>query len=347
MTITRRGLAQSMSAALAWLALPWSKMPVARAQDTVVRSPLLSMSEIRFGERDPAAMVKRRFDLYTSMGCGGLRVGMGWREFEKREGVWERPDPRYLEYFRLAKEDGFRMKVQLGVVSAVPDWFAERYPDSKLLNQRGDSPRGYLSPWYPNASAILAEKQDRVFQMIRDLGALEITDYLIVDLGPAGEPTYPAAWHMGRGYTPETSLFWYFDPHAQAHFGPQMEAKYHGDLNRANATWHTDFRSWGDVRPPVPNTVRGPIWLDLLSWYFDVKRQLITEQIKGAVRLIERYSPGRPIRPLLLMPGDHASQDDFDDTARDGLGTYLAKIGADAEFVVDEAAAHGCWLQYG
>lgn len=310
------------------------------------RSFLLSMSEVHNGEHDNVKIVQQRFDLYKSLGCGGLRTNLGWRELEHKEGSWSRPK-NLIDYYACSRRNFFRLKIQIGVVSAVPDWFFERYPDAKLVNQKGDSPRGYISPWYPNLRAILEEKTREMFKAAQEIGALETTDYIIVDLGPAGEPTYPAAWHMGRGYTPASSVFWYFDLYAQADFGKKMQLKYHDDLQRANTHWGTHYRNWIEVLPPVPNTIKGAIWLDLLSWYYDTKRRLIINQIASTKYNITQYSPTRPIRPLLLLPGDHATQEDFDLTASNGVGTYLVKIAADTEFIVDQAEATDSWLQFG
>jgi hypothetical protein len=312
----------------------------------IVPSPLLSMAEIRYGERDSADLVQRRFELYRALGCGGLRTGLGWRELERREGEW-RVDGHLATYYALAAKAGFRLKCQIGPVSSVPDWFLDKHPDARLLNQRGDAPHGYISPWYPDASRILGDTIERLFATAGELGILDLADAVIVDLGPAGEPTYPAAWHMGRGYTPGNSLFWYFDANAARDFSRAMRLRYADDLARANRTWGTRFGAWAEVTPPVPGTIKGPVWIDLLRWYFEAKRRLICEQIERVSALLARHAPTRPIRKLLLLPGDHATPEDWALTARDGIGTYLVKIAADTEFVIDAAARHDCWLQYG
>jgi hypothetical protein len=65
--------------------------------------------------------------------------------------------------------------------------------------------------------------------------------------------------------------------YARRSFVNAMKKKYHSNIALANAAWGTksDFKSWEDVKLPIPGQHPGQMWSDALLWYRDSKRYFV------------------------------------------------------------------------
>ena len=307
-------------------------------------TPRLSMAEYVPYRQDAPEKIQRRFDLYTQLGFGTLRTNIAWRHLETSEGNWR--EPEYLKnYIGQAIRNGFRLKIAPETLGGPPAWYLDAHPDARIRNATNEYSKNDLSLWYPDLRALLAEKTDRLFSHLVQLGVFQATDFLFVDLGPASEPIYPAAWTMGksgcRGSTP-----WFYDSYAQAAFAQTMSAKY-GSLAHANRAWGTNFSTWADVRTPLPGQYPGVLWDDALTWYRDSKRSFIRWQVANYQRAVNRYAPpGAHPHLIIFVSGRHIPPDEWRQAVTSAMPDCQLSIMSDSEFLMELAKETGCWLQY-
>jgi hypothetical protein len=67
-------------------------------------------------------------------------------------------------------------------------------------------------------------KADRLFGYLAKLDLIAVTDFIFIDLGPAGEAISPAAWVMGEAHGKGELLY---DSHAQAALVRTVQQKYY------------------------------------------------------------------------------------------------------------------------
>lgn len=308
------------------------------------RSARLSMADRGGGAFDPTADVQKRMDLYKALGVGTLRCALLWADQEKQPGAWT--PPTHLRWFQLAQQNGFRLKIGLECIASPPGWLFDQHPDARILNRHGWTSRNYISPWYPGLEEVLQKAVDGLTASMASSGILPSVDSIIVDLGPACEPIYPANWTLGKsGDDPQTS-FWYYDGHAQADFSAKMQAAYGGNLARANQRWSTHFAAWADVKIPEPTIKPGAMWNDVLLWYRDTKRRLIESQVRRFQRSLSRYPAAKNVKLVILVPGSHCSSEEWKQAVRTGGGGTNLILMCDTEFLLELAGRTGCQLQY-
>jgi hypothetical protein len=280
--------------------------------------------------------IRKRFGLYKSIGTDIIRTHFFWNE--PSDGAEFDLSPYKLYYETLAKETDFRIKMILCVFQAPTGWFLDSHPDAQLTDQNGAKARNVISFWYPDLDKVLDDKTGRMFKYFEQLGIMDRIDYVIPDLGPAGEPIYPHTWTTGL--TEQT--FWCYDENAHKHFRSTMKIKYK-DINKANKTWGTQFKTWDDVIVLKPKTQPGEYWKDVLLWYRDSKRDFIRRRIDCVNRYLSKY-PGK--KTLVYVPGWHSTQQEWDDAVASGDGNVTIKIMCDTEFLIDVSHEKGCWIQY-
>ena len=302
---------------------------------------------LRFGvgdafANDPPAQVQQRLELYQQAGIGILRVDVDWRTQETHEGVWQ-ATPN-LALLQLGQRAHFKLKANIGSITSPPLWFFERHPDAQLKNRDGLPSYNDISYWYPGLHTLLEQKDNRLFASLSRQGLLASIAYLVVPLGPAGEPLYPAAWTTTAPNAP--MRFWFYDPNAQADFPRRMQAKYR-KIEVANRAWGSSFTSWAQVTIPLPGSQPGPLWRDVLEWYRDTKREFVLWQLDHYRRLLKQYYPSGPQPQLLiLVPGNHITQRIWDEAVRTGDGADAVKVMSDSEFLLDAAERVGAATQY-
>jgi hypothetical protein len=349
MTISRR---QSITGAIAsglasGLLDPFSPAGFRRsmaAPAIPATTPRLAMAEYTPYRQDSTAAIEKRFDLYRQLGFGTLRTNIAWRHLEAASGTWQIPG--YLQtYIDRAVRAGFRLKLSLETLGGPPAWFLDEFPDSRIVDARGDYSRSDLSLWYPGLQSLLADKTARLFDFAAQLGVFPASDTIFVDLGPASEPIYPAAWTLGKkscqGSTP-----WFYDAHAHAAFAAAMRGRY-GSLQRANAAWGTGFANWNAVHPPRPGQHPGALWEDALGWYRDSKRDFVRWQIANYRRALVAHTQGtRRPRLIVFISGHHIEPDEWQQAASTAMPDCSLAIMSDSEYLMDLAEETGCWLQY-
>jgi len=334
----RRNLLQAI-AGLAYAVCAPARSAQAQAIST---NPRLSIAETPAFRQDPEEVIQQRFDMYRSCGVGTLRTSVGWAQMEPMQDRWVKP--RNLGYIHQAMQSGFDLKLLVSSMGAVPSWFLEANPDLRLLDQNGESTGLSLSYWHPRLEAVLASVGDDLFSRLAEEDILSATSFLIIDAGAAGEGKYPSPWNLGRGAG--GPLFWCYDPYAQQHFSATMQSKY-GSVVQANAAWGTSFGSWSDLKPPQPGASPGALWSDVLGWYRDSKRNFIAKQIDLYNGLLQKYAPaGHAIAPVLLIPGEHVTPDEWQAAVSQGSGNERIAAMIDTEFLLESAARTGCQVQY-
>lgn len=334
--LTRRGLLASGVAA--------AVMPPAARVSGGPMNPRLSIADPKNFILQPAAMIQRRFDLYKQIGIGTLRVSVGWWDQEFGDNGWR--GTTRLPYFKLAVQNGFRLKMQVGTISAPPQWYMAEHPEAQMLNHDRIPSPADISYWYPDLHAVMTTKAEHLFGYLAEQNLFGFIDYVIVDCGPAGEPIYPAVWTLPPGATVAKASFWFYDVDAQANFAPAMSALYGGALDAANHAWGTSFRTWGEVKIPEPTTRPGNMWNDVLIWYRNAKRSFVAWQVANYQTLLRRYAGAAMPRLMLMVPGSHIPAAEWLDAVHSGDGGYSIKIMSDSEYLIDLAAQTGCWLQY-
>jgi hypothetical protein len=162
----------------------------------------------------------------------------------------------------------------------------------------------------------LAEKTDALFAYLARVKILEATDLVFVDLGPAGEPIYPAAWTMGKSSCKELTP-WYFGDHVAADFRETMIRKYK-HLQNANRFWNTSFSNWNEIGPLNPGERAGAMWEDVLLWYRDTKRALIRWQVDNYQHAVRKHAPNTDIGLIIMIPGSHISAEEWQQAVSSG-----------------------------
>jgi hypothetical protein len=250
----------------------------------------------------------------------------------------------FLNFPLLAKANGFHLKANVGAMSGPPRWFLATHPDAQLTNETGLKSDNVISYWYPSLRSLLEEKDDQIFALLSQNGLLDALSYIVIPLGPAGEPIYPASWTTSSPHAP--ARFWFYDTYARSDFLVKMRAKYQ-QIGAANWIWRTSYGDWNSVTIPEPGTQPGPMWSDVLTWYRDVKRSFVAWQIAHYQRLLAKYYPdGGAPRLIILVPGNHISPYEWAEAVKSGGGNSSIVIMVDSEFLLDTAHRTGALLQY-
>ena len=323
--ISRRSVVAGM------LAVPFS--PAAGAQKVS-----LAIGEVSGAGADDPKAIADRFALYRSLGFNALRYALIWSMFEQEPDTWRLSDDQ-RRYFDLALEHGFGLKLEIGAWSSVPDWFLDQHPLARMVDADGRFKRQYLSPWYQGARELLVEKQSRVIESIAGLGLSDSVVGAIVDLGPAGEPLYPPAWTV-PGETQDS--FWFYGPTAVEAFRTAMRAKFGDDLARANGRWATHLRAWSDLAPQMAG---GPVfWHDVLIWYRDTKRDMVTALVTDFKRTALRTGFKAPL--IALLPGSHQPSTLLDDDPDLAGASGAVRVMTDWPFLFDLCLGQKIDMQY-
>ncbi|CAA6679323.1 Unannotated [Lentimonas sp. CC4] len=314
-------------------------------QDPMVTNPYPEITENRIcfsehptWEKQPAEKLRQRYELYKEIGCQMIRIHTEWNAFEKSEGHWD--EHAYDDLLDEVKRAQFKIKLIAGVMMAPPRWFYEKNPDARMIDQYGEYSKNCISHWYPEMEQVLKSRLEKILDTLKGKDMLHLVEYIVIDLGPAGEGIYPANWTMGR--TDVAQAFACYSPLAQADFRKHMQAKY-DSLAAANKAWGTEFADWASVEIPMPKTITGQFWEDMLFWYRDTKRNTFRVQIENVVDRIKDY--GLDAKPLVYLPGAAINDDDIRKAAKGGGGHNGVRLMIDNEYLMEIADSYGCILQ--
>lgn len=307
----------------------------------------LSISETGAGALFPGQsddLIEKRLADYKMLGVGNVRLAFGWRDLAETNSA-------NLRFMQLVHKNGLKLRLTLG---ALKPPLAKRKSMEKaglfMKNRDGEySPT--LSVWHPKVPKIIDEMTPQLFQRLADAGLLEAISGIIIDLGPAGEPIYPAVWMMnaenkaGAEKKPSDTTFWFYDRFAHDDFVAQMKIQY-DTITQANEVWGTDYADWSSVRIPEDGTPSG-MWRDVLTWYRDSKRRFIRRQVDLYKNLVRKFYSG-DYKPelLILVTGKPLSEKDWEQAMERGEGTSSIKTIIDHEFLIDLAHEKGLALQH-
>jgi hypothetical protein len=280
------------------------------------------------------------------MGVRSVRFDVSWGDVEPSKGKINTPAGK-LNTFKLFQKSGLRVKLIAGTIMAPPAWFLNSTPGSRLVDEDGRQSINTISYWLPGLTEYTEQAAGKIFTMLKENGALDLVDTVVVDMGPAGEPLYPPAWTQiadGLDVPAGDEKYWCYDAGAQKDFVLKMREKYR-TIEAANAAWGKQYASFDALSVPKPRTVTGTMWNDVLTWYRDAKRAFVEKQIQAFKRVSEAYSGGR-IRLLLYIPGSDVRDEWWDEAVRTGDGNVNVKIMADSKFMIQMAKKYNCLLQY-
>ncbi len=292
------------------------------------------------------ANARARFEGIKQMGADMMRVSLSWSVMEPREGVFD--DSAIVGYFEELKASGLHCKLILGVVMDPPPWYLTKHPELRMTDQFGCTPN-YLAPWAREQWPYLANKTRELLEYAKKKGILEITDEVVIDLGPAGECIYPPNWTLGLGdglagkERKGEEGFFLYSAGARKDFVEKMQARYES-IAAANSAWKTDFSDWQSVEIPKPNTAPGKFWEDVLTWYRDAKRDFATWRIRTLCELLSGHSGGR-IRGLVYLPGADSTPAQWEEAVRTGGGNVWIRLMTDNAFLMKQASKYHCTLQ--
>lgn len=302
----------------------------------------LCFTEGHFANRTEEA-VRQRCKEYAAMGLKTLRVETAWVSL--MQGSWIMSGE--TEYtLKAAVDAGLRLKLISPTIMMPQSWVTND-PDSALVDQNGMKAVNTLSYWYDGIYDYTRDAIEGQLAVYEEMGFLDDIDALIVDFGPAGEPLYPSAWtQTGNLEDPnnETTGLWCYGENAVADFRTEMLEKY-GSIDKVNEAWGTNYTSMDEYQMPMPGTVKGTQWGDILTWYVESKREFVEKQIQVFQEAVEKYSDGR-IQLILYMPGASYSEAEWNENVAAGTATFAMRIASENEFMVQMADKYGCLLQF-
>jgi hypothetical protein len=282
--------------------------------------------------------VCRRFDIYKEIGTNVLRIELSWRDIEQSEGQWN-TNNRLFNYITIAQEYGFHIKLILGVMMSPPQWYLNKYPESRLRDEDGRTSENTLSLWYPGLKELIVEKSTKLMEILKDKGLWDNIEYIIPSYGPAGEPIYPPLWTLDPNFPRQT--FWAYDTNAQESFRIWAQNKYIS-VSEANTAWKTTFAKWNDVAVLKPGVQPGKYWDDMLTWYRDSKRKYIAWQTQQTLDLVGDTEK----KVIVYVPGTEYTDSNWSSAVSSAGGDDMIKIMADSKYLMDLAAEKKCMLQY-
>jgi hypothetical protein len=282
--------------------------------------------------------IRKRFDIYKEIGTNVLRIEYSWRDIEPAEGQWN-TNNRLFNYITIAQEYGFRIKLIMGVMMSPPQWYLNKYPESRLRDEDGRTSENMMSIWYPDLKDLIVEKSAKLTEILKLKGLWEKVEYIIPSYGAAGEPIYPPLWTLAPDFPRQT--FWGYDANAQKSFRAFAQNKY-ASLNDANTAWKTSFATWDDVVALKPGVQSGQYWDDMLTWYRNSKREYIAWQTQQTLDLIKDDNK----KVIIYIPGTEYTKEGWDEAVATAGGNVNIQIMADSKYLVDLAVEKGCMLQY-
>jgi len=294
-----------------------------------------------------AGKTQERMALYKErLGASMLRASLPWGLLEPREGHWDEAPMR--GYFEALKASGLRCKLILSVVMDPPVWYLEKHPELRMQDQFGARAHA-LAPWSRAQWPYLEKKTRALLELAKKMGVWDITDEVVIDLGPAGEPLYPPNWTLGEGdglnggQRGGEEGFFIYGESARADFVAAMREK-HGTIAQATRAWGTRYKDWDAIAMPQPGTQPGAFWEDVLLWYRDAKRAFNLWRMESVLALIKEQ-PSRDVAAIVYLPGIDFSEEDWQQAVQTGGGNALVRLMIDNAYLIEQAARLGCLLQ--
>lgn len=302
----------------------------------------LCFTEGHIANRSEEALQKRFRD-YVNMGVKTVRYETQWVSLSK--GKWSLSGES-KDTLQAAIDAGLRLKL-ISPTIMVPQSWVTNNPDAAMINYNGVRATNTISYWYEGIYDYTSDAINCQLEKYAELGFLDHVDALIVDFGPAGEPLYPAAWtQTGDLENPDNAAtsMWCYGENAVQDFRETMLEKY-GSVKAINGAWGTELASMDAFQMPLPGTVKGRRWEDILAWYLESKREFVEKQIQIFQDAVNTHTGGR-VKLILYMPGASFTQAQWEECVKTGDATFAMLIGSENEFIVQMADKYDCLLQF-
>ena len=259
--------------------------------------------ELRCGPEGMQAHWKEHGPRYAEHGVTAFEPYVKWMLLEPEEGVW---DPAFYDAELTAfKEHGLKWVPFLiaGPAYATPPWFKESEESVFAVDLGTGHVSRDQSIWNPHLKPRLRAWLTRFFEYYDHDGMQAV---LLGISGVFGESIYTAGGNIWTqiwdGEYPQHRGWWCGDEYAKADFVKTMREKYE-DIASLNKAWNTDFQSFGDVAPFVPDDRHAMrARLDLVRWYMGS----MTRYAEWWVATVRELAPEVPI---LLCTGGSADPD--------------------------------------
>lgn len=302
----------------------------------------LCFTEGHIANRSEEALQKR-FQDYVTMGVKTLRYETQWVSLSK--GKWSLSSESQ-DTLQAAIDAGLRLKL-ISPTIMVPQSWVTSDPDAAMINYNGVRATNTISYWYEGIYDYTSDAINCQLEKYAELGILDHVDALVVDFGPAGEPLYPAAWtQTGDLENPDNAAtsMWCYGENAVQDFRETMLEKY-GSIEAINGAWGTELAAMDAFQMPLPSTVKGQQWEDILIWYLESKREFVERQIQIFQDAVNTRTEGR-VKLILYMPGASFTQAEWDECVQTGDASFAMLIGSENEFIVQMADKYDCLLQF-
>ena len=286
---------------------------------------------------DGITTVNKRFEQYVKSGLLSVRIGPAFETEASDQWTLTKKAKEKLE---AAAEHNLTIKLIPQTLSYNPTYLSAN-ADTHMVDQNGiPTNSNCISYWYDSWEEHVEKSLRAQLLAIKEIGCLDDVGGIIVDAGAAGEGIYPAGWTQGSN----ENAMWCYAENAQADFQEKMRQKYI-NITDANEAWGTEYADFEELSVPKPGEVKGVLWEDVLTWYIQVKRDVIEKQIVIFQKVL--YELGcTDVKLVLYMPGTWFTEDGWNYCVEKGTVSDGLMLGADNTGMVELAAKYGCCLQY-
>ncbi|MHC1695699.1 MAG: SUMF1/EgtB/PvdO family nonheme iron enzyme [Eubacteriales bacterium] len=247
---------------------------------------------------------------YKNMGVTSIEEYVTWESCE-REGCGKWDFSMWDGELKKIKDAGLKWLpfVIAGPAYSLPDWYRASREFEGLVCIEHNVESKIQSFWDKNFYIYIKRFLKELSEHF-DHGDIEGLLFGISgDFGEAIGPVSGGGWTFNiPGVYHTHSGYWAGDRFARADFREKMKGKFGGDLARLNASWGTDFKSFGAVCPPEINTdihnfrvyeSSGPgsfntqdacgkrRFIDFIDWY----RESMTQYASFWMETARRYFP--------------------------------------------------------
>jgi hypothetical protein len=140
-------------------------------------------------------------------------------------------------YLPLLKRFGLKTVVSI-FSHGVPDWFWQKYPDTKPKNAQGEHGTWAGSIWSPQVHVEVLKGIQEIIAYLSRHELLHLVDGVEVGVGMEGQLSY--LW----------GSFWAFDPYALMAYRYFLRGRF-PSIKYLNTMWGTRYVEFADILPPL------------------------------------------------------------------------------------------------
>lgn len=216
--------------------------------------------------------IKKNVDKFSALGFTSVQTYVHWLFIEKEPGVFD--FSLYDNQLETFRNTGLKWVpfVICGSGYSLPKWWVESPNQQGYVCLEHNTENLCQSLWNPHFRNRLESFLKAFAEHYRKYA--DDIEYVILPItGDYGEAIYPAGaasfvfYPHGEYHTHEG--WWMGDPYAILDFQTTMQDKY-DTLEKLNKEWGTRFKSWSQIKPQIPETLRSDrARLDQNYWYAD------------------------------------------------------------------------------